>query len=71
MKMSVNPITTIQLAQFFNGLLLPVIGTFLFLLVTSNRLKNYFKNQYLIKVTLAIILVFYIFLGLKNLGLFF
>tara|TARA_B100001540_G_C15744130_1_gene613705 strand:- start:13 stop:1212 length:1200 start_codon:yes stop_codon:yes gene_type:complete len=70
-SLDVNPITTIQLAQFFNGLLLPVIGAFLFLLVTSNRLKNYFKNQYLIKVTLAIILVFYIFLGLKNLGLFF
>ncbi len=70
-SLDINPIVIIQLAQLFNGLLLPIIGVFLLLLVTSNKLKNYFNNQYLIKIILTIILVSYMFLGLKNLGLFF
>ncbi|MDG2147189.1 MAG: divalent metal cation transporter [Flavobacteriaceae bacterium] len=69
-SLGLNPIAIIQLAQFFNGLLLPIIGLFLLLLVNSNNLKGHFKNQFLIKVTLTFILVFYIFLGLKNLGVF-
>ena len=58
-------------AQIFNGLLLPIIGLFLLLLVASNKLKGYFKNQILIKTCLTLIIVFYIFLGLKNFGIFF
>jgi len=69
-SLGLNPIAIIQLAQFFNGLLLPIIGLFLLLLVNSNNLKGHFKNQFLIKITLTFILVFYIFLGLKNLGVF-
>ena len=70
-SLGLNPIAIIQLAQFFNGLLLPIIGLFLLLLVTSNKLKGYFKNQILIKTCLTFIIVFYIFLGLKNFGVFF
>jgi len=70
-SLGLNPIVIIQLAQIFNGLLLPVIGLFLLLLVTSNKLKGYFKNQILIKTCLTFIIVFYIFLGLKNFGVFF
>ncbi len=70
-SLGLNPIVIIQLAQIFNGLLLPVIGLFLLLLVTSNKLKGYFKNQILIKTCLTFILVFYIFLGLKNFAVFF
>lgn len=70
-SLDLNPIVIIQLAQIFNGLLLPIIGLFLLLLVTSNKLKGYFKNQILIKTCLTFIIVFYIFLGLKNFGVFF
>ena len=70
-SLGLNPIVIIQLAQIFNGLLLPIIGLFLLLLVTSNKLKGYFKNQILIKTCLTFIIVFYIFLGLKNFGVFF
>ena len=70
-SLGLNPIVIIQLAQIFNGLLLPIIGLFLLLLVTSNKLKGYFKNQILIKTCLTFILVFYIFLGLKNFAVFF
>ena len=70
-SLGLNPIVIIQLAQIFNGLLLPIIGLFLLLLVTSNKLKGYFKNQILIKTCLAFIIAFYIFLGLKNFGVFF
>ena len=70
-SLGLNPIVIIQLAQIFNGLLLPVIGLFLLLLVTSNKLKGYFKNQILIKTCLTFIIVFYIFLGLKNFDVFF
>ena len=70
-SLGLNPIVIIQLAQIFNGLLLPIIGLFLLLLVTSNKLKGYFKNQILIKTCLTFIIAFYIFLGLKNFGVFF
>ncbi len=70
-SLGLNPIVIIQLAQIFNGLLLPIIGLFLLLLVASNKLKGYFKNQILIKTCLTLIIVFYIFLGLKNFGVFF
>ena len=70
-SLGLNPIVIIQLAQIFNGLLLPIIGLFLLLLVTSNKLKGYFKNQILIKTCLTFIIVFYIFLGLKNFAVFF
>ena len=70
-SLGIHPITIIKLAQFFNGLLLPIMGVFLLLLVTSDKLKNYFKNQFLTKIILIVIIVFYVFLALKNFGVYF
>ena len=63
-----KPVEIIQFAQFANGLLLPVIGVFIFWLVNAPNDLNISKPSKIENALLLILMFFLFFLGMKSLG---
>jgi manganese transport protein len=63
-----KPVEIIQFAQVANGLLLPVIGVFIFWIVNAPNDLNISKPSLLENVLLLILMLFLFFLGMKSLG---
>ena len=63
-----KPVEIIQFAQVANGLLLPVIGVFIFWIVNAPNDLNISKPSLIENVLLLILMLFLFFLGMKSLG---
>lgn len=69
-SLQIKPIEIIRIAQLANGLLLPVVGLFLFWIVAQKQLQKEYKNLFWVRCFLILISCFFIFLALRILGLF-
>jgi Mn2+/Fe2+ NRAMP family transporter len=61
----------IQFAQITNGILLPVIGVFIIVLINNSRLMRGLTASVGLNILLFSIEFFFVFLGFKSLGLIF
>ena len=66
---SYKPIEIIRFAQIANGLLLPIVGIFIFWMVNRSKLMHAQRPSLLQNICNLIIILFFIFLGVKSLGL--
>lgn len=69
-SLNIKPIEIIQIAQLANGLLLPVVGVFLFWIVTQKNIKMNYRNPIWVRMGLFLIICFFILLAMKTLGMF-
>jgi Mn2+/Fe2+ NRAMP family transporter len=65
-----KPIEIIRLAQFANGLLLPLIAAFLIYVVNREDMMGKYKNTSWQNIISCLVLVITIILGMKGIGLF-
>lgn len=68
-SLQLKPIEIIRLAQWANGLLLPVVGIFLLWLLAQKNLQTQYRYPKVVRVILQLIVCFFIFLALKSLGM--
>ena len=69
--LEIKPIEIIRFAQITNGILLPVVGFFILLLVNNAKLMRGNTAGTGVNLLLVCIEVFFLFLGVKSLGLIF
>ncbi|MDB2457075.1 Nramp family divalent metal transporter [Flavobacteriaceae bacterium] len=70
-SLQIKPIEVIQFAQITNGILLPVIGVFIIVLINNSRLMRGLTASVGLNILLFSIEFFFVFLGFKSLGLIF
>ncbi len=70
-SLEIKPIEIIRFAQITNGILLPVVGFFILLLVNNAKLMRGNTVGTGVNLLLVCIEVFFLFLGIKSLGLIF
>jgi Mn2+/Fe2+ NRAMP family transporter len=70
-SLQIRPIEVIRFAQITNGILLPVVGLFLLFLVNNSRLMQGKTASVASNIILSFIELFFLFLGIKSLGLIF
>ncbi|MDG2491361.1 MAG: Nramp family divalent metal transporter [Flavobacteriaceae bacterium] len=70
-SLQIKPIEMIKFAQITNGILLPVIGVFIIVLINNSRLMRGLTASVGLNVLLLSIEFFFVFLGFKSLGLIF
>ena len=63
--LSINPIQLIKLAQVTNGLLLPIMGIFLFWMVTNKKIMGVSTATIGQKINLGIVVLFFLFISLR------
>ena len=68
-SLQIKPIEMIKFAQITNGILLPVIGVFIIVLINNSRLMRGLTASVGLNVLLLSIEFFFVFLGFKSLGL--
>lgn len=64
-----KPIEVIRLAQFANGLLLPVIAIFLIWVVNRRKVMNEYVNTRIQNIASFVVMIIAIGLGMKGVGL--
>ena len=69
-SLQIKPIEVIRIAQLANGLLLPVVGLFLFWVLSQKKMQKEYRYFLWVRICLSLIICFFIFLALKTLGLF-
>ncbi|MDC1081400.1 divalent metal cation transporter, partial [Flavobacteriaceae bacterium] len=70
-SLQIRPIEVVRFAQITNGILLPVVGLFLVFLVNNSRLMQGKTPSVVSNLFLFAIELFFLFLGVKSLGLIF
>jgi|TARA_Y100000389_G_C17464830_1_gene524607 Mn2+/Fe2+ NRAMP family transporter len=70
-SLQIRPIEVVRFAQITNGILLPVVGLFLVLLINNSRLMQGKTASVISNIILFAIEFFFLFLGVKSLGLIF
>ena len=70
-SLQIRPIEVIRFAQITNGILLPVVGLFLVFLVNNSKLMQGKTASVTSNIILSFIELFFLFLGIKSLGLIF
>lgn len=70
-SLQIRPIEVIRFAQITNGILLPVVGFFILLLVNDTKVMRGNTSGMVLNLILFSIEFFFIFLGVKSLGLIF
>lgn len=70
-SLQIRPIEVIRFAQITNGILLPVVGFFILLLVNDTKVMRGNTSGMVLNIILFSIEFFFIFLGVKSLGLIF
>ena len=70
-SLQIRPIEVIRFAQITNGILLPVVGFFILLLVNDSKVMRGNTSGVVLNIILFSIEFFFIFLGVKSLGLIF
>ena len=70
-SLQIKPIEVIRFAQITNGILLPVVGFFILILINNSRLMRGQTARLGLNVLLFSIEFFFLFLGVKSLGLIF
>lgn len=68
-SLQLKPIEIIRLAQWANGLLLPVVGIFLLWLLAQKQMQSQYRNPIIMRFILILIVCFFGFLAVKSLGL--
>jgi manganese transport protein len=70
-SMQIKPIEIIRFAQITNGILLPVVGLFIIVLINNSKLMRGQTANIGLNILLFSIEFFFLFLGFKSLGLIF
>ncbi len=70
-SLKINPIEIIRFAQITNGILLPVVGLFIIILINNSRLMRGQTAGLKLNILLYSIEFFFLFLGVKSLGIIF
>jgi manganese transport protein len=70
-SLQIKPIEVIHFAQITNGILLPVIGVFIIVLINNSMLMRGLTASVGLNILLFSIEFFFVFLGFKSLGLIF
>ncbi|MDG1262982.1 MAG: Nramp family divalent metal transporter [Flavobacteriaceae bacterium] len=70
-SLQIRPIEVVRFAQITNGILLPVVGFFLLFLVNNSKLMLGKTASVTSNIILSFIELFFLFLGVKSLGLIF
>lgn len=70
-SLQIKPIEVIRFAQITNGILLPVVGFFILLLINNSKLMRGNTPRLGLNLVLFSIEFFFLFLGIKSLGLIF